>query len=197
MFPSFFQQSRSHKTTQWGLPEGAKARLGKGHIIDIAYSPDGTLLAVASSIGIWVYDAATGEALDLITGHTGWVASVSFSPDGTKLASGSSDATIRLWDVETGRQLRTFEGHTDWVESMSFSPDGSTLASWSEDGTVLLWELTPPKLQRPTADVNAGGIVNILDLVAVANAFGAAHPDINGDGIVNVLDLVAVANAFE
>lgn len=49
----------------------------------------------------------------------------------------------------------------------------------------------------PTADVNADGIVNILDLVAVANAFGKDAPDVNGDGTVNVLDLVAVANAFE
>ena len=49
----------------------------------------------------------------------------------------------------------------------------------------------------PTADVNGGGIVNILDLVAVANAFGQDAPDVNGDGTVNVLDLVAVANAFE
>ena len=49
----------------------------------------------------------------------------------------------------------------------------------------------------PTTDVNADGIVNILDLVAVANAFGKEAPDVNGDGTVNVLDLVAVANAFE
>ena len=49
----------------------------------------------------------------------------------------------------------------------------------------------------PTTDVNADGIVNILDLVAVANAFGKNVPDVNGDGTVNVLDLVAVANAFE
>ena len=49
----------------------------------------------------------------------------------------------------------------------------------------------------PTTDVNADGIVNILDLVAVANAFGKDAPDVNGDGTVNVLDLVAVANAFE
>ena len=48
----------------------------------------------------------------------------------------------------------------------------------------------------PTADVNEDGVVNILDLVAVANAFGEDSPDINGDGIVNVLDLVVVANAF-
>lgn len=46
-------------------------------------------------------------------------------------------------------------------------------------------------------DVNADGVVNILDLVAVANAFGKDAPDVNGDGVVNVLDLVAVANAFE
>ncbi|MYA99951.1 hypothetical protein F4X90_09795, partial [Candidatus Poribacteria bacterium] len=30
-----------------------------------------------------------------------------------------------------------------------------------------------------------------------ANAFGTAEPDLNGDGVVNILDLVIVANAFE
>ena len=38
---------------QWGLPDGVKARLGKGSISDITYSPDGSRIAVASSIGIW------------------------------------------------------------------------------------------------------------------------------------------------
>ena len=46
--------------TQWSLPEGATARLGKGFVFgNIAYSPDGTRLAVVSSIGIWLYDTAT------------------------------------------------------------------------------------------------------------------------------------------
>ena len=49
---------------------------------------------------------------------------------------------------------------------------------------------------RPTADVNGDGVVNIQDLVIVANAFGEAAPDLNGDGVVNILDLVLVANAF-
>ena len=48
-----------------------------------------------------------------------------------------------------------------------------------------------------STDVNNDGTVNILDLVAVANAFGKDAPDVNGDGTVNVLDLVAVANAFD
>ena len=53
-------------------------------------------------------------------------------------------------------------------------------------------------LKRTTSrhDVNGDGIVNILDLVIVANAFGKNAPDVNSDGVVNVLDLVAVANQF-
>ncbi|MYA99100.1 hypothetical protein F4X90_05380, partial [Candidatus Poribacteria bacterium] len=48
----------------------------------------------------------------------------------------------------------------------------------------------------PTADVNGDGVVNIQDLVIVANALGKAEPDLNGDGAVNIQDLVIVANAF-
>ena len=40
--------------TQLNLPEGANLRLGKGKIEEIQYSPDGTRLAAASSIGVWV-----------------------------------------------------------------------------------------------------------------------------------------------
>ena len=59
------------------------------------------------------------------------------------------------------------------------------------DGEIYLKSETPP-----TADLNGDGVVNIQDLVIVANAFGEAEPDLNGDGVVNIQDLVIVANAF-
>ena len=68
--------------TQWHLPEGAKARLGKGTITgDIHYSPDGSLLAVPSSVGIWVYDAETHQEINLLVGHTDQISAIAFSPD--------------------------------------------------------------------------------------------------------------------
>ena len=109
----FSLNTYAQEYTQWGLPDGAKARLGKGRVSEIAYSPDGTRLAVASSIGIWLYDTATHQEVALLTGHTFIVSRVAFSPDGRTLASGSGDNTIRLWDAVTGAHQRTLTGHTE------------------------------------------------------------------------------------
>ena len=134
------QTTFAQDSPQLNLPEGATARLGKGQITEVTYSPDGTRLAVASSIGIWIYDAQTGEELNPIIGHTGFVNSVSFSPDGQTLVSGSRGGTVRLWDAETCTNLNTLNGHTASVNSVSFSPDGQTLVSGSSDRTVRLWD---------------------------------------------------------
>ena len=121
------------------LPEGAKVRLGKGAIHEIAYSPDSSRLAVASSIGVLIHDARTGEELRRLKGHRAEVYSVAFSPDSSTLASGAGDDTVRLWDAVTGKHKRTLKGHS--VYSVAFSPDGSTLASGSGDQTVRLWDV--------------------------------------------------------
>ena len=68
---AFALNTSAQDYTRLGLPEGAKARLGKGLIMDVQYSPDGSRLAVASSIGVWLYDAQTGEELDRLPGHKG------------------------------------------------------------------------------------------------------------------------------
>ena len=159
--PSCFAQAY----TRWALPEGANMRLGKGtipgsyspylarHSIGgMQYSPDGQLLAVASSIGVWLYDTETYQERALLTGHTEIVTSVCFSADGRILASGSGDGTIKLWDVATDTLQRTLTSLGSFVMSVRFSPDGQTLASASagEDwGYVIeLWDVTTGSLRR-------------------------------------------------
>ncbi|MCY4568602.1 MAG: hypothetical protein OXD49_09885 [Candidatus Poribacteria bacterium] len=137
-------QAISEQFTQWNLPEGAKARLGKGLISAISYSPDGEQLAVASSIGVWIYDAQTDEALTLLTGQKAWVTGVVFSPDGRKLAShGNLDNSFYVWDIQTHRLLHTLahdKVHNS-IMSVVFSPDGQMLASCgSLDDTINLWD---------------------------------------------------------
>ena len=151
--PNIFSQDYIH----WKLPEGATARLGKGRITgNIAYLPDGTRLAVASSIGIWMYDTQTYQEVALLTGHTSRVESIAFSPDGRTLASGSFDETISLWNAITGAHKVTLTGHTGGVNSVAFSPDARTLASGSRDQTVRLWNaITSEQKQTLTGHTNS------------------------------------------
>ena len=144
LFTLFSLNTFAQDSPQWQLPDGAKARLNKGTIYgNIAYSPDGTRLAVASGIGIWLYDTATHQEIALLTGHTSSVFSVSYSPDGSTIASANKDGPIRLWDATTGAHKHTLKGYrSGGVLSVSFSPDGNTIASASYDQTVRLWDAT-------------------------------------------------------
>jgi len=131
-------------STRWRLPEGAKARLGKGNIKQIAYSPNGMHLAAAGSAGIWIYDVTIHQEVALLTENTGPVSGIAFSPDGSTIVSGYSSADILVWDAETGEHLKTLKGHTGGVSSVAFSPDGKVLASGRTDGTILLWDFSTP-----------------------------------------------------
>ena len=127
---------------KWHLPDGAILRLGKGRLGEssqsVALSPDGQRLAVASGIGVWLYEVPTSRILALLP-TASQVISVSFSPDGTMLAAGTgSYGGVKLWDVATGTDIATFVGNSSNVTSVSFSPDGTTLASGAISGRVVL-----------------------------------------------------------
>jgi WD40 repeat protein len=107
----------------------------------LAFDPSGHTLAGSAGMDgtIQLLDLATGQATTL-TGHTSGIEVATFSPDGRTLATGSTDATVRLWDLGTGQTTTTLTPHGGYVVSVAFSPDGRILASASIDDTVRLWD---------------------------------------------------------
>lgn len=139
----FLASTFAEDYTRWELPDGAKMRLGKGHIKSYQFSPDNTRLAVMSSIGIWLYDVQTGKALKLLAGHT----DVVFSPNWQTFAK-KNGKTVELWDLRTVKLKITFEGHTANVISIAFSPDGKMIASGDYEGVIRLWDIDTGKHKR-------------------------------------------------
>ena len=127
----FLSDGFAEDYTQWQLPEGAKMRVGKGKINDVKFSLDGDLLAVATNIGVWLYDARVGAEIALLNDKPRNIRTIAFSSDGKTLATGSwsREGAIQLWNIDTATQISIMGESIGAVGVLAFSEDGKTLAS--------------------------------------------------------------------
>ena len=140
------------------LPKDARARFGRGWVKDIKFSPYGNQLAVATTIGVWIYDIQTGTDTNLFEDIMGGANAVSYSPLGTTpiIAAAHADWTVRLWDINRGKEKpdSVLRGHTAEIYTVEYSPDGSRIASGSADKTIRIWD--------PDATTDSKKLVAIL-----------------------------------
>ena len=128
----------------------------------IAFSPDGQLVAVGTSIGkIELRHVSDGRILRTLQTHPSRVKVLAFTPDGRLLASGNGDdwqadewptrdkqgAQVNLWQVADGKLLHTWDGYiedtsdpdpysVEAVNAIAFSSDGQTITWGGTDGLV-------------------------------------------------------------
>ncbi len=111
-------------------------------IQDLAFSPDGRLLATASyDRRIHLWDVRSSRLLHTLRDHSDAVYGVAFSPDGRLLASAGADRAVKVWEVATGNRLYTLGEATDWVYTVAWSPDGKHLAAGGVDRSLRIWQV--------------------------------------------------------
>jgi WD40 repeat protein len=103
----------------------------------VEFTGDGrTLISVGQDTHVKLWSAADWQPSGSFEGHAKSVYTIALSPDEKLLATGSSDATVRVWSYTTGETLHVLSLQGGGV----FSPDGSRLATLSVRGGVALWE---------------------------------------------------------
>ncbi|KAG8687188.1 hypothetical protein FRC11_007633, partial [Ceratobasidium sp. 423] len=126
----------------------------------VAYSPDGTRIAIGGSGHIYFLDAFSGQLLlDFTSEDCGAIMSIRFSPDGTHIVSGSSEGLICIWGVSNGQLVHgPLEGHKNTICSVAFLRHGSCIVSSSADKTIRAWDLR-------TGDLVLGPLIGHADVV--------------------------------
>ena len=130
-------------------PEAAREKLIVGKaasyqvaplITAIAYSSDGSQLAVSGYREVLLHHADGTGLIARLLGVSDRVQSIVFSPDGKLLAAvGGTPARfgeVQIWDAASHELKRSITVSSDTLFGASFSPDGSRLAVGCADNTI-------------------------------------------------------------
>ncbi len=125
----------------------ASAQENEKAITAIAWSSDGTRVAVGHLGGQIEIVSANGQAQHSLVAHTARVTELAWHSDGSLLASGSADGSVRIWDASSDTLLRSYTGLTP-ITGVLWSHDGSQLWAISLQGqpNLFVWNIETGKL---------------------------------------------------
>lgn len=136
-----FATAGSDRAALWSLKTRTEIFSFPGRAWDVAFSPDGFLLAGGMGKILKVWDTACGLPFFEVWAHESCTVSVIFSPDGKLVATGSLDQTAAIWDLEKESLVQRIHGFPSLVTAVGFSQDAKLLVAGGEDGTIAVLRL--------------------------------------------------------
>ncbi|KAI9792159.1 MAG: hypothetical protein M1816_002699 [Peltula sp. TS41687] len=103
----------------------------------------------------WKYGRCS---IKIFKGHTNGVMCLQFDENENILATGSYDATIKIWDLKSGKELRTLVGHELPIRALQF--DDTKLISGSLDKTLKCWNWRTGECMS-TYRGHSGGVIGL------------------------------------
>jgi WD40 repeat protein len=136
------------------LPSGRErtvVRGGGATAPELAFSPDGKVLAVSSGkekkFEVRLWDVGTAKVKAIHPVEADFLGPMAFSPDGKVLGVGVG-SVVRLWEVKSWKEVATLRGPEEVIRSLAFSSDGKTVATGASCSPVLLWDVQRGKQLR-------------------------------------------------
>ncbi|MFI6920769.1 WD40 repeat domain-containing protein [Nonomuraea spiralis] len=167
-------------------------------VTSVAFSPDGTTLAVTGGTGpgvdrrlltrLWdVSDPARPTPLGgELGGHTGVVHQVVFAPGGQMMATAGGDNRVLVWDIVDRKRPRVSDTLflSTTVSAVAFSPDGQVLATGDNSGSIYLWNTGAPAHVR-TLGPPLPGHASVVSSLAF-DSTGRTLASASGDGTIRL-----------
>jgi WD40 repeat protein len=153
--------------------------LGSGQAESVAFSPNGKLMLVGSTVGAFLLETgAPTSRLDALDGRSFPASHVAFSPDGRLAAASGLDYAVRVWDVETGAELWNAYPDADFPTRVAFGATSERLYIADASGNVSVFDTAGESLLR-FEDTGGEALVNALalqgDVVVTGDTDGAVR----------------------
>lgn len=117
-----------------------------GRATAIAFTPDGSTLAVADSPGgapgqVHLWKMGDEKPFASWTAHNDSILDLKISTSGKLLATGGADKLARVWNLATQKEVAKLEGHTSYVQAVAFGKDDAVLATGGADKEIKFWDI--------------------------------------------------------
>lgn len=150
-------------------------------INDLAISPDGQRVALATVEGAYVYDTETFEEVKFLPGMAFQMLNVGWSSDGRYLAY--TGQTVHIWDVEADEIWTVPNPEQVFMPDMVWSPDRNVLAIATNRENVQIFDIETREIITELGGAHG-------DLVTIAwSPNGDAVAAAGDEGIIYVWEL--------